>query len=82
MKFFMFCIFPSLVFMSVIFAITTIYEPIEFKSDKNLERVAQGKMSKVFYQGHSYVVWGINWGGGCVHDPDCVCMEKIKNGEQ
>jgi len=44
--------------------------------DKNLQKVEQGKMSKVFYKDHSYVVWSINDGGGIVHDPDCVCLKK------
>ena len=44
--------------------------------DSNLKKVAQGKMSKVFYEEHSYVIWGINSGGGIVHDPECKC--KIK----
>lgn len=47
------------------------------KKDPNLEKVEQGEMSRVYYQGHSYIVWGINVGGGCVHDPDCGCL-KIK----
>lgn len=41
--------------------------------DKNLQNVEQGKASKITYQGHSYVVWSINLGGGIVHDPDCPC---------
>jgi hypothetical protein len=48
------------------------------KKDQNLERVQQGHMSKVFYQDHSYVIWGINLGGGCVHDPDCQCFKEEK----
>ncbi len=46
--------------------------------DKNLEKVSQGMMSKVHYQGHTYVVWSINVGGGCVHDPDCNCLKKAE----
>ena len=49
-------------------------------NDSNLKKVAQGKMSKVLYEEHSYVIWGINSGGGIVHDPDCKC--KIKENEK
>lgn len=49
---------------------------VKSKEDPNLETVSQGKMSTVFYHGHSYVVWGINSGGGVVHDPDCKCFQK------
>lgn len=45
-------------------------------NDKNLEKVEQGMMSRVSYQGHSYIVWSINAGGGCTHDPDCKCDTK------
>ena len=37
-----------------------------------------GQMSKVFYGDHSYIIWGINAGGGIVHDPDCKCKEGEK----
>jgi hypothetical protein len=47
--------------------------------DPNLEKVEQGKMSKVHYQGHIYIVWGINFGGGCIHDPDCQCQYLTEN---
>lgn len=47
-----------------------------YKPDPNLERVQQGKASKIVYQDHSYVVWSINLGGGIVHDPDCKCHFK------
>lgn len=46
---------------------------INYKPDPNLQKVEQGKASKIEYQGHSYVVWSINLGGGIVHDPDCKC---------
>lgn len=46
------------------------------KKDENLQEVEQGKASKINYQGHSYVVWSINFGGGIVHDPDCECNNK------
>ena len=47
-------------------------------SDRNLQRVEQGKMSIVYYQGHSYIVWGINFNGGMCHNPDCECYNKDK----
>jgi len=47
-------------------------------NDTNLEKAKQGMVSKIEYQGHSYVVWGVNLGGGITHDPDCNCY-KIKD---
>lgn len=37
-----------------------------------------GKMKKVCYMGHSYIVWEIKGSGGCgcVHDPDCLCQHR------
>lgn len=46
------------------------------ETDKNLTRVEQGLMSKVSYQGHTYIVWSVNLGGGMTHDPDCNCRGK------
>lgn len=46
--------------------------------DPNLKRVEQGLMSIVHYEGHSYVVWSINFGGGMIHDPDCLCHKGEK----
>ncbi len=45
--------------------------------DPNLEKAIQGKVSKIEYKNHYYVVWSINFGGGIVHDPDCKCL-KVK----
>lgn len=44
--------------------------------DKNLENVEQGKMSKVNYKDHTYVVWSLTCAGGIVHDPDCECNKE------
>ena len=44
--------------------------------DPNLETAAQGKVSKIEYKDHTYVVWSINFGGGIVHDPDCKCLKE------
>ncbi len=72
MKFFstVLYIFSIIIFISALAATTYV------KKDKNLERVAQGKMSLVEYKNHTYVVWSINLGGGIVHDPDCICNKK------
>lgn len=47
------------------------------KIDPNLQQVAQGQASKIFYQEHSYVIWHLTFGGsGLVHDPDCKCRQE------
>ena len=56
----------------VMFSINT------YKEDPNLTKVEQGLASKIEFQGHTYVVWSINYGGGMVHDPDCTCNKHIK----
>jgi len=66
------------VFMLIVIAFLIIATTSCDKTDKNLEKVSQGHMSKTFYQGHSYILWGINTGGGCVHDPDCPCKKEDK----
>ncbi len=65
-----------LIVVFILFATATLKS-----SDTNLEKVEQGQMSKVFYQGHTYVVWSINFGGGISHDPDCKCFNNGKNNE-
>ncbi len=44
--------------------------------DPNLTKTVQGHASKIEFQGHSYVVWSVNLGGGIVHDPDCKCRKE------
>lgn len=46
------------------------------KEDPNLIKTVQGHTSKIEFQGHTYVVWSVNMGGGIVHDPDCICNNK------
>jgi hypothetical protein len=45
------------------------------KEDPNLARMphSNGSMTKLEFQGHSYVGWSCNLGSGLVHDPDCQC---------
>jgi hypothetical protein len=44
--------------------------------DPNLTKTTQGQASKIEFQGHTYVVWSVNLGGGIVHDPDCKCRKE------
>jgi hypothetical protein len=57
------------------FIIAIIWNKEGTKGDPNLMKVEQGLASKIEFQGHSYVVWSINLGGGIVHDPDCKCKK-------
>lgn len=66
----------SLFLMPFVILIAGLSLALCVKKDENLQEVEQGKASKISYQGHSYVVWSINFGGGIVHDPDCQCNNK------
>lgn len=67
---------PSIIFFLGILLVATSNKTHE--KDVNLEKTTQGQMSKNTYQGHTYVVWSINFGGGIVHDPDCECRKINK----
>ena len=46
--------------------------------DPHLKRLehSNGRISKIEFEGHTYIIWGVNMGGGIVHDPDCQCGRK------
>lgn len=69
------------VIYGLLFFILILVGSISSNSDENLQRVEQGRMSKVTYKEHSYVVWSVNSGGGMTHDPDCPCMAKNRCGD-
>ncbi len=55
------------------FIIWVNYDKEGFKGDPNLKKTVQGQTSKIEFQGHTYIVWSVNMGGGIIHDPDCKC---------
>lgn len=64
--------FFSLSFL--LFALALVYYS-SVQKDPHLVRTEynNGKMTKLIYDGHSYVGWSCNFGAGLVHDPDCKC---------
>lgn len=67
-----------LFFLSFILIFFSIYMSHNDEKDINLEKAKHGMISVIEYKGHSYIIWGINAGGGIVHDPDCKCSSKEK----
>lgn len=51
------------------------------KKDPNLVELpyGNGSMTKVEYQGHSYICWTCNLSSELIHDPDCICKKTINN---
>lgn len=74
-----FAFFVGLV--SVLFITAAIFAANQYEKDSNLEKLpySNGRMTKLEYQGHSYVAWAVNFGGGLVHDPDCSCRTAQKD---
>lgn len=62
--------------MVIVVLVFTILAP--YKKDSRLVSLPNnnGKMTKLEYDGHSYIGWSCNLGGGLVHDPDCLCQKK------
>lgn len=71
------CLSVFIIFLSIILFFSSLGLTKKIDSeDKNLQNVEQGKMSKVTYKGHTYVVWSLTCSGGLVHDPDCGCKRE------
>jgi hypothetical protein len=67
-------------FFILVFVICCLFIAYREDQDKNKDvvKVRHGIISKIEFEGHSYVVWQQNVSDCIFHDPDCTCNEEKK----
>ncbi len=44
--------------------------------DKEIIKLKYGRISKVEFEDHSYLVWQKNWSDCILHDQNCKCLKN------
>lgn len=61
----------------IVFVSVAIYLSKGDEKKYEIEKVDHGKMSKMEYDDHTYVIWSSGFTNIVLHDPSCKCIKNM-----